>query len=599
MLASRPMETRSNHTSQSLTSPALAPAKPLQKFSFWLQTVIIAAGILVGAQMRFSLPFIPFLDPDSAGYTTPGMNFFNDRGLTLIYSRSYPYPFFIGLILRYLTSFEPITAIQHVLGLFSGVVVWQAFRRLGQSIKHSTVMPELLGIGGALLGALLLVTPSVIVYEHFIRPESLYPLLVATIFFASASALRSFIKQDRGGFYRAFVAVIGLNIFSYYYRPNIGFGIFLGPALAMLALFILKDKWLRKLVAVVVAAGVVLCTTVLPQRYFFSLHRDVERTMFLPLALVACHAPLILPIVEEELRNRDFSAGTEEQITVLRNVLAEGLRKTASGEIPRYNLLGINPDFVMYGSPAMTKMRYAYKDPADFAAFGYHYFFKMVRTNPLGYLNKVRGQLSAVYGRHLGNPVITEAQYDLPKMFSESKLYIAAFWHWKTTRTQAFVATLGQLLDAAAAHFEFDGSANTPLNQVNTARTLQPYLNVAHWWLALALLPLLLTYSAVSVRRGRALSHAASTNLLLGGASAFLLIYNFLYCLSIAVIGSLEVGRYIQANYLGFNAFSLCAVCFITGIVYHGLSAVAAELRKPLKKRQMIPSIPTGNAGEH
>jgi hypothetical protein len=534
-------------------------------WSDFVQLLIIAVAVVYTGWLRFTLPALPIIDDDSGGYLTPAIDFYNGRGLALLYSRAFPYPLFLGLILKLLGSFSTMVVLQHLAGLAAAVVIWMTFRRLAAAAGNSGQLKSILGISGAIAGCLFSLDLWTVYYEQSIRPESMNSLVVAFVFFAHAAALEAYTSRDHRRFSRWFVAVVALNAFSYYFRPNVGFAVLLGPAVVTMALLFGRFSLARKIITTTSAAVAVLCLCILPQRYFQSFRDDGAPKIFLPLALLACHGQLIAPVVDEDIKKGDFSHGTPEQLGWLRKVLVETFDKHISGEDPGLALLGINPDTIMYHSEDTGRLIRSFKTPDAFASFGYYYFGQMVLRNPLGYLTKVRGQLSVVYGETRGDPFPGSASFDNAAFYKMSRDIAPSLFYFRSDRSNELVGRYTAALDREIAQAR--PPADEPLNQTKIARTIQPYLSIAHWWASLLYLPLFAAYLLLS----RFLSHPTSLGtkacVLTGSAGAFVLLYNFLHCFSVAAIGALEVGRYILAQASSFIVFLALTSAFVVAVL--------------------------------
>ncbi len=503
--------------------------------------------------LRLSIPSAPFLDADSGGYLGPAINYYAGSSFDLIWSRSFPYPLFLAGVLKAFGSLSYITIVQHLINLGGLTLLFFVILRTRRLFRESFTN-NLVSTASALVYAYLVFrTPSLIYFEHSVRPESIYPAVVATVIAAQLEFILAAVEGHRRRVLWLLPVLIILNIFSYLFRPNMGLAILLGPALAV-AICLWLGIGIRK-VAMAGAIGVSLAlfTLILPDRYFGR--NDTQRPLFLPLALVACHSNIILPLVKEDLRKLNFNRLNQSQMKLFYQALKAEVKSARRGFNP-YPLLGVNPDSLMYSNQTMRKLLKSFETPQAFASVGYYYFLQMLSRRPGAYIRKLGKQLSLVYGLS-AHPVYGEAELNLINQYRISlkvfrvdirnKLYSTSDPTLLKSLRKQYGSELKLVFATVGQKSWKEESINQALFPSNQPQILSRAHNLFTWAFPFALIIWIGLFSICRCS-GESTFKSDVGVTWLGLFTAYLYLYNFLHNFSIAAIGSLEVNRYILAQ---------------------------------------------------
>ncbi len=361
--------------------------RPLHILLSALGWVALAVVMIYAVVLRCRIPHLPISDPDTWGYLAPALSWIDGKGFVQMHGRGWLYPAFVALCLR-LGSFPALAVIQQILGLVSGVfflLAWQSWIRLfslGRLVRAASLV-----FVSAFL-ALFLWNPQTILFEVQIRPESIMNIIV----FAQLYCVLQYVHARwRGGSARAAMlwgaAGIVLAYAAFELKPSWALAV---PITCLpMALGMIK-RWRPYIPGFAsVALGIVLMVILLwlPKKAFFR--TDIASQTFLPMVLFALHADLInadmhqhFPVVTD--KDREF-------MTIFDQELAN-----AKNRDHNYELLGFDPDYLMFGSSFFyTVKAYSGGTNESFAQFCKKAYLGTVRHNPAGIMRKIGNQFSS------------------------------------------------------------------------------------------------------------------------------------------------------------------------------------------------------------
>ena len=152
---------------------------------------LLAAILVCAAVLRYRLPPTPLFDGDSWGYLNPGFSKLSGGTFEHTFGRNFVYPGFIFAVLCLCGNFEALTVVQHALGLLTGLVLAGAWNALCACLVVPERTRTVARFFGLLLVADYLLSRSPMLFEHTIRPEAVYPLVLAWILLLNFDALHA------------------------------------------------------------------------------------------------------------------------------------------------------------------------------------------------------------------------------------------------------------------------------------------------------------------------------------------------------------------------------------------------------------------------
>ena len=336
-----------SHFDSGLIAGALRLAQSLASRS-WLGVVIVFA---VAIWQRASLPWLPLADPDTWGYLNPALEHLAGNGLVQTHCRGLAYPLFLRIVLGATSSFSAIAAVQHLLGLMSGLAWLWAFRLWLDWLPENSGLHYGARWLGALCLALYLCNPATIALEAQIRPEAVFPLfglgqIAATLVFVRA--------RWRGGSVSAMcsaaaaAALLALVCLSL--KPSWGFAALVPAAAIFFGAFgggIEIGKAARASILAAAALAAAVWIAGVPRMAGWVPDRSCGS--FLAGTLFTVHADIIAREMHARSAKGNLDAAEEDFLRKLDARIAESRALPKSA----YRVLGHDADYLFYSSDTL------------------------------------------------------------------------------------------------------------------------------------------------------------------------------------------------------------------------------------------------------
>lgn len=367
--------------------------------------VAVAAILVYGAWMRFSLAPVPFMEADSPGYLIPALQLAEHGEFIHRNGRPIGYGYFMGTAFALGFGISAVVLIQHTLGLATCLLVlltWERYR------DAWNIIPALVhrGLGLAVV-SVLSISPSLIYYEHTLLSEALSVFyLSALVFFLGrftayvstvdlrGESLRSAVSLR---FYAESFLMLFIGCLSYVIKAALGL---LVPAVAALVFVFAvlrfrndeqgprELRWeARAVLPVVVAAVLAASLTLLPERLLAA--TDSVAKVFSARILFAWNAPAIEPILRADVRGAEEPPYDREELReLLRRI--EGARAYPTNGFP---ISGFNPEMLMYNESYAVSFLQNHHPPEYAAEIYMHYVRRALWSSPEQYVARVWNEL--------------------------------------------------------------------------------------------------------------------------------------------------------------------------------------------------------------
>ncbi len=500
----------------------------------------------IAAQARFRLPQTPFFDADYGGYLRPALSALTGHGFAHVDGRDSLYPAFIFAVLRLSGDFRAISLVQHVLGLSTGLFMALVCQR-GARLLQPPV-----GAGGpvftpwlALLAvAAYLSAPSAILFEQSIRPEGIFPFFAVLSIWLNLEFIRCrWIWPAAGLAAWLGAAQLVISLVAYKLKPSFGLALPL-VNLPLLVSLVAPGVSVRSKIAIA-AGGAAFCAVFLlwPENRLKQV--DPEAYTFLPETLLTIHGDQIRDQIAADLRAGRSGPFPRATVQALLGRLNATLPASRRPENRPYPSLGFNPDYLLYTDPVFRglggKQSEAYRLRAR---LGYYYYARAFLEHPARMLGKIGGQMRLFY--HFGAANHAPLFAGKGRLPADRLTGVEAGYR----RNVVLYTARPTPFDAYAPGRAFI-AASRQLAQQPLTLEQAPALTFVRRTLEVLYLPgflltLVITGWVVATGRLRTgwLWPVAVTLLLLS--------YNFGNNLTIAVVHSLDVGRYVD-NQLAYT----------------------------------------------
>ena len=293
--------------------------------------------------------------------------------------------------------------------------------------------------------------------------------------------------------------------------------------------------------------------------------RDQWGGLFLPETLISVHASIIQRQMAADLAGNLPLPYPRDVVEAASSLLAAELEKASHVTTPKaYNSLGYNPDYLMYDNSFCIQFQKAMRWSNEaMANFCMTYYRRALLRQPGAMAAKAKGQLAIFYTSK--NPV-----YWLGKSMDISALQYA-----RVARIMPLTAALGPWNPAVERYVETCAGLAGQGIAIPQERRFVEWLRwfSAHYLdlLAVALLsPLLLIFRPLRPHF-----------FWLIAALWLAYSYNFGNCLTIAIVHSLEVTRYVRIQLI-FTVFAQClSLYLLLELAAFGIrAALAARLKR-------------------
>ncbi|TSA31792.1 MAG: hypothetical protein D4R65_10640 [Verrucomicrobiaceae bacterium] len=321
---------------------------------------VLAVFVLVltsAAFQRFALPLTPVFDPDSPGYLGPALSVLAGGPMMQFDERAFFYPAILLAVLKVTGSFSSIVVFQHAVSLACGVVwmaIWWSWMSILPKNRSSFYLAPWIGLAGV---AFYLWSSETIFFGMQVRPESVFPLFASMQLYCQMIYIRSRWPAERGDAagWKVCLAGAGALLFAvmaYYLKPSWGLAVLTSPLLLLAGLFFRRGAISPVATASSLVLGgllVLLFVSALPRALKWVPQR--ESGTFLPMHLFSVHADIIVDDMKKKI-----SSGLAAPDEIRFAGKLELAIKEGRARLGPYQLLGHNPDYLMYGSSALADL---------------------------------------------------------------------------------------------------------------------------------------------------------------------------------------------------------------------------------------------------
>lgn len=353
-------------------------------FYFIFLIFIISFALL----QRLTIDKMPYSGNDTWGYIGSAVNWLEKGIFNRILSRSFPYPLFVLINLRIFKDFSYITIVQHLSGVFSGILLLILWEKIFKDIQNNK-FKLFIKFSGLLLSALFLFSESPITIEHDMRPEAIYPffLMLQVIF------LYYFICNFNGK--SKYIYISGIlffinNYFLFVFQPRWGLTLFLNLIIYLIFINLFKDKIIKKIL-LFIAAPIIFSFLLIyvPENILFK--NNPDKKIFQYGSLFWVHAKIINIEIKKDIDNDDYDKFDK---TILSEIDVH--MNKVFNESPRYHkYLGFHFNSFLYGE-ANNYLLSVLTDE-NYIKLCRYYIIKSIIKHPLLYSKKVLLELSQFY----------------------------------------------------------------------------------------------------------------------------------------------------------------------------------------------------------
>ncbi|MBV8588042.1 MAG: hypothetical protein JO308_17270 [Verrucomicrobia bacterium] len=341
-----------------------------------LLALCIVFGLSIGAlAVRDAFPIVPFADGDTWGFLYPALNWLSGLGFQQTSGRDWFYPAILAGIVNISSDFRWITVVQRVLGSLGVFLFWLTYRRWFDLLPAKKPILRAVCFTSSLgLLALYALSPQQALLENSIRPEGILAFFEMSFLYCLVSFFRARWQSRLTSSTIAFgSATIGLSYALWLLKPSWTVSLIL-TILCMATFAFGRATLLIRLGPLLAGSGVFLLLFAAPSLLKFQKGAQ----SFLPLSLVAIHAPQILEGHSDSIGFTESDSGLtyvnlyEELDSAYQALVGdpdsnlvhasfyEDLGKayqTAKLQDHHFDTLGFDPDYILYRSGFFAAIR--------------------------------------------------------------------------------------------------------------------------------------------------------------------------------------------------------------------------------------------------
>jgi hypothetical protein len=497
---------------------------------YWCMVILLFAW---ATWQRFALPLDPIADPDTWGYLSPALRKLTGAQFGHTHGRNFIYPGFVFLLLRVFGDFRAITVTQHLLGLLAGGILLLTWRRARVFVPNTRVRPPVHDALGLVATAIFLLAGEPIHFELQLRPEGVCVFLVSlNLYLVIQFVICCFIENRQTAAVAYGTAAVFSSILLGSVKPS--FAVVAIGALLPLVVFFFRHGWFWQKIALGSGTAVSAALLILPEH---SLSRnDKASQTFLPTTLFDVHASLICDQMADDLARDAKVPYPRDWLARVHTAFGAEIEKSRAARRPGYY------------PPLGSQLRKEFGSNASaLCAFYWFYYLRTWRERPLLMVKKIVRQLALFYSPQF-------PAYNRAKILSLTDEY-------ERGAASLDVQPYRKIWTAYPPAVEFVGRTEWLVRHAPVVQQ-RAYIRKSLGILAVNYVRMLLIALSLSVL---VLSWKASRRRLgwLAALVLFAYSYNFLSCLEVAVIQSLENPRYKTVQMYSTLVAQLFALWFL------------------------------------
>ena len=494
-----------------------------------------------GASIRWSLPPVPFADPDAWGYIGPAVTASLDGHFIQIYGRGFLYPLFVRAALAATGSFTGLVTLQHIIGLIGALCFWMAWQESRKKMPADSILSLLHSATGLVAIAAYALSNKLMFYEHSLRPEAIFPAAAGFTLWLSVRCFTPDRPSPAVG--RTVAALGGMHAVLFYLHPSFGFA----------AIGCLLPVWVKLGLSSAPAGRKLLAVAALPLGILglhalgnaVSAQKDSTGQVFGAMTMFAFNADIVALEIDADLSRPGTAAYPDEVLRKCSQLMHANFARTLR-EGRTHDSLPYRPDEMIYFRDSVVSYlrEYWHDDPDQLNAFFHHYFFRGILHHPVIYAAKIGRGLAIPYGSSASLMAYVSPRIDVihELNYTQESLVNAYPRLREYPPGQAYASEL-------AATPRTEQAENEELVQLAVYGLRRFYSPLVAFCLAVL--------AGAAVAGGRSTTRQAEWRGLRAHAAlvATLFSYNFLLSLMFAMVSAMDNIRYTE-NQLVFTLFS-------------------------------------------
>ncbi len=505
-------------------------------FIYWF----VFSGIIFFALIqRLVLNPLPYTGGDGWGYIGPAVTWFDTGKFIHIEGRSFPYPLFLLGILSIFSDFTYISIIQHLIGILTGVILLFVWKEMTSRLSIYKEYKIYFEFSGLILMGLYLFFPSPIVLEHHLRPEAIYPLFLVLHAFFIFKFLVSIQEKSKKTWLYGLLFFIN-NYFLYVFQPRWGLAVFANILIYFICFFIIKMKFFKKTLLILIIPIVSSFLLIyIPDNVLIK--NESAQDVFLYGTLFWAHSKIIDKELEKDINDSSFTKYNKEMLGEIRNYMQNAFNQPKS----KHKYLGFYFNRLFHDKPNAYLNSKLSKE--EYKEFCLYYFKKAVINHPLEYAKKVLLELSQFYNFNGG--MYSHRDYKVDReIYNDGYHYL----NYNKANYIPYRSYMDSLKYLRLSYYDFN-EIRFPGMELIYLLLSRTYIFVFLIFFILFIMQLIKVFKEKSY----------SFEFIFGIIIFIIFLNNFFITLTSAMIYCLDVGRYIDDQFLFVLFSNILAISYI------------------------------------
>lgn len=488
----------------------------------YFSTILII--IIFALFLRMYYNHLPYASGDVWGYIGPAINYFDGKEFTHIFGRSFPYPFFILVVLSIFKDFSFISLIQHISGILAAVVFLLAWRNIIKLFKYDNKFKIIHDFVGLAVISLYLFFDKIINFEHQLTRESIYPLFVILQILFFINYIIN-IKSNSGKLYLWGSLFFINNYFLFVYQPRWGFTLLFCLIIYISGIFFIKNKTINKILLLIIIPSIISFLFIfLPEKVLIK--NETATEVFLAQHLFFGHAKIIDMELEKDINDSNFNRYDKEILKNIRKAFHEDFNTSQT----KHKYLGYDFNRLVYSGWITGYIRDR-MSREEYQKFCNYYFKKAVFRHPFKYLKKVILELSQFYN-------FNGQMYSYRSYRTDGELYRSSYENLNKPEQIKYIPFI-TYLDAV----EKKMNSIYDLKEINIwLSNIMFFLFSKTYLIILIIFLIIFIYNVISSFKNK----NGNNNLLFQYIIICLFLFNFFISLTISTIYTYDVRRYFE-----------------------------------------------------
>jgi len=383
--------------------------------------------IILGILSRFQISIVPFSTMDTWGFLKPALALNKNHQLERLFGRPIFYPIFLSIILKLFNNLNAISLVQHLLGIFGGIILLLTWRRINKLLPPTPGIQITFDCIGLAMLANYFFNIDMIMYEHTIISEAIYNFLMICLVSLIVLWFESRKNRNFKGEAWLSISMLFYAVFLFSFQPRFGLAIIIPITLTTISILSSRQKSLAKILTIVLLACAVLLVLYIPNKY--AARTDLLSKTLTSEIVLGNYAPIVAEQINDDInKSPDLTVRYDKTLLKEFYLRLKSDIDTTKGVI---KLLGYDCGGITWNGASRWLAERLDSAPEKIINFNYYYTISAILNHPYDFIKRMMLQLSVVYS--LDSPVMVSNRLaEAIPYWEYSKKSIYSPWWFKS-----------------------------------------------------------------------------------------------------------------------------------------------------------------------